>query len=198
MFDQFQNSLELLKTQTIQNLTIIGYILAVLWGVFLISCFFKPILYLGIIPRRLRGLPGIVFSPLLHLNFNHIFFNTIPLVVLANFILLQGIPFFIVVTVAITLMSGFLTWCFGKSGLHIGASSVVTGYWALLISDIFQQGTFMAIVLGAVSFYYFAGILLGLLPGKKDVSWEGHLFGLISGFAVSWFMARFAYAFVLS
>jgi membrane associated rhomboid family serine protease len=191
LFEQIQASLDAINTQTVQNLQILGIILAILWGVFLFSCFFKEILYLGIIPRKLRGLPGIIFAPFLHLNFNHIFFNSIPLVVLANFILLQGLPFFITVTIAISLFSGLLTWCFAKPGLHIGASGVITGYWALLVSNIFQQGTLTAIILGAVSFYYFAGILLGLLPGKKNVSWEGHLFGLIAGFAVSWFMAHF-------
>jgi membrane associated rhomboid family serine protease len=191
VLEQLQQSLDVIIDQTKLNFHALAIIIGILWGIFFFSCFFKEILYLGIIPRRLRGLPGIIFAPLLHANFNHIFFNSVPLIVLANFVLLQGIPFFVVVTLAIGIISGILTWCFAKPGLHVGASGVITGYWALLVSNIFQQGTVTAIILGAVSLYYFAGILVGLLPGKKNVSWEGHLFGFIAGLAVSWWIAHY-------
>ena len=79
------------------------------------------------------------------------------------------------------LISGFLVWCFAKPGLHVGASGLITGYWAFLVCDIYQQGSIISIILGALSLYYFAGIFLGIIPGKKGVSWEGHLFGLIAG-----------------
>lgn len=89
---------------------------------------------------------------------------------------------------AITLISGFLIWCFAKPGLHIGASAVITGYWSLLVSNIAEQGGLTAIILGVISLYYFAGIFLGVFPGKKGVSWEGHLFGLIAGILVSFWL----------
>ena len=85
-------------------------------------------------------------------------------------------------------MSGILVWCFAKPGIHIGASGLITGYWALLVSDIYQQGTLTAIILGCVSLYYFAGIFLGVFPGKKGVSWEGHLFGLLAGLTVGYLL----------
>lgn len=99
-----------------------------------------------------------MFAPLLHANFNHLFFNSIPLVVLSNFILINGLLYFLYVTLFITLLSGFLIWCFAKPGIHLGASSLITGYWGLLVSDILQQGTVTAIILGIISLYYFAGI----------------------------------------
>ncbi len=85
-----------------------------------------------------------------------------------------------------------LIWCFGKRGLHVGASAVITGYWALLISDIYSSGTLTAIILGLLSLYYFTGIFLGIFPGKKGVSWEGHLFGLLAGLATGYFLHAFA------
>jgi membrane associated rhomboid family serine protease len=159
---------------------------AIPWVVFVITRLDKRLLLLGIYPRHIQGLPGIIFAPLLHANFNHIFFNTIPLLVLSNFLLIQGLTYFLWVTFAITVGSGILIWCFAKPGIHIGASALITGYWAVLVSDIFQQGTLNAIILGGLSLYYFAGIFFGIFPGKKGVSWEGHLFGLVSGFVVSY------------
>jgi membrane associated rhomboid family serine protease len=181
MLDQLSLSLNIIVLQTQLNLPILAYMVLALWVTFFISRVFPPILLLGIIPRTLHGLPGIIFAPLLHGSFNHLFFNTIPLLVLANFILIGGLNYFIFVTLFITITSGALVWCFGKPGIHIGASAVITGYWALLVTDIFQQGSLTAIILGLISAYYFAGIFFGIFPTQKGVSWEGHLFGLLSG-----------------
>lgn len=189
MLQQITQSLELIIQQTQANSYVLMSILLIVWAVFIITSLMPQFLYLGIIPRRLAGLPGIFFSPLLHANFNHIFFNSIPLVVLSNFLLIHGIDYFIFVTIVLTLSSGFLLWCFGKPGLHIGASGLITAYWALLVSDVYYQPTNMTtIILGLISAYYFAGIFLNVFPSKRGVSWEGHFFGLISGFLLSFFM----------
>ena len=146
------------------------------------------LLILGIIPRKWIGLPGIVLSPLLHADFNHLFFNSIPLLVLSDFVLMYGVQYFLISTAGITLLSGLFVWLFGKSGVHVGASGVVTGYWALLVSNSYQEATPTSIILGILSIYYFAGIFFGILPLKRGVSWEGHLFGLLAGLTMSYFL----------
>lgn len=187
MLEQLNASLALIIYQTKMNAQTLAVIVLIPWIVFCISNLTgKRLLLLGITPRKSYGLPGILFAPFLHANFNHIFFNSIPLLVLSNFLLINGLAYFLQVTLIITILSGVLIWCFAKPGLHIGASAVITGYWALLVSDIYRQGTFTAIILGILSLYYFAGIFLGVFPGKKGVSWEGHLFGLLAGFATSY------------
>ncbi len=189
MIDELITSLNLIITQTQNNLHTLGIIILIPWIIFLISYFiFNRILLLGIIPRQIRGIPGILFAPLLHVNFNHIFFNSIPLLVLSNFILINGVHYYLVVTLMITVLSGFAIWCFAKPGLHIGASALITGYWGFLISNIVQHGTLTNIILGLVSLYYFAGIFLGIFPSQKGVSWEGHLFGLLAGLATSYLL----------
>ena len=189
MLEQLNTSLSLIVNQTFTNAYNLAIILCIPWVAFIIcNLTGKRLLILGIYPRRFYGLPGILFAPLLHANFNHIFFNSIPLVVLSNFLLVHGLDYFLEVTVSITLLSGFFIWCFAKPGLHIGASGVITGYWALLVSDIYHQGTITAIILGVISLYYFAGLFLGLFPGKNGVSWEGHFFGLMAGIATGYFL----------
>ena len=86
--------------------------------------------YLGIYPRRPWGLIGIVFSPFIHGNFNHLFFNSIPLFVLASFVLLNGLPTFIFVSVTIILLSGIATWALARKGFHIGRKPASS--WAIL------------------------------------------------------------------
>jgi membrane associated rhomboid family serine protease len=89
--------------------------------------------YFGIFPRKVRGLPGIATSPFLHADFNHLFFNAIPLFVMVSFILLEGMTIFITVTAVIIVIGGSMTWLFGRRGVHIGASGVIMGYWAYLL-----------------------------------------------------------------
>ena len=102
--------------------------------------------------------------------------------------LINGWPYFLIVTLAITLLSGLLIWCFAKPGLHIGASAVITGFWGLLLMNSYQQASVTSIMLGVVSVYYFAGIFYGVFPGNKGVSWQGHLFGLIAGLVTGYLL----------
>jgi membrane associated rhomboid family serine protease len=190
MLEQLNNSLNLFINSSKENAPILAIILLIPWSVFFINALLgRRLLILGIIPRHPLGLFGIVFCPLLHAHFNHLFFNSIPLLVLSDFLILQGLDYFINVTIFITVVSGALIWCFAKSGIHIGASALITGYWGLLVMNIYQQGTFTAILLGLMSVYYFAGIFLGIFPSKKGVSWEGHLFGLAAGVAAAYAFA---------
>ena len=185
MLEAINASLDLIISQTQGNEKNLGIILAIPWGVYFINLLLgKRLLLLGIIPRRIYGLPGILFAPLLHADFNHIFFNSIPLLVLSDFLLIHGLHYYLIVTGFITVVSGFLIWCFAKPGIHIGASALITGYWALLVSDIYNQGSITALMLGGISLYYFAGIFFGIFPSQKGVSWEGHLFGLLAGLAL--------------
>ncbi|MDP3268774.1 MAG: rhomboid family intramembrane serine protease [Legionella sp.] len=187
MIDEINYSINLIVLQTQKNLNILALILLIPWFIFLITRFIYPqLLLLGIIPRKLVGIPGILFAPLLHADFNHIFFNSIPLLVLSNFILINGFLYYLKVTLLITILSGSAIWCLGKSGLHIGASALITGYWGFLISNIYQEATLTTVILGVLSLYYFAGIFLGIFPREQGVSWQGHLFGLLAGLGTSY------------
>ncbi|RMX20983.1 rhomboid family intramembrane serine protease [Legionella jordanis] len=190
MLEDLNSSLALIIQQTQANINVLMIVLAVIWLVYFLNIFLNNRLnYLGIIPRRLYGLPGILFAPFLHANFNHLFFNSIPLLVLSNFLLINGLHYFLWVSFLIMVISGFLVWAFGKPGIHLGASAVITGYWALLVTDIVHRGGLTAIILGLISLYYFAGIFLGIFPSRKGVSWEGHLFGLLAGLITSYLMS---------
>ena len=160
-------------------LSLIGFI----WAVNLVNWLFlgRYLNILGVYPRNLFGLVGIIFSPILHGNFNHLFFNTFPLFILGNLILLGGVEFFVTVTVIIVFLSGLFVWIVGRKSLHIGASSLIMGYWSFLLFDAFRTKSGLAIILGFVSIYYFGGLLMELFPEDKRTSMEGHISGFIAG-----------------
>lgn len=174
--------------QTIQdNFILLLSIVLGLWVIqFLNKLLSYRLNYFGILPRTGRGLIGIVFSPFLHGNANHLFFNTIPFLVLACFVLVGGQALFWRVSVTIILLSGILIWLFGRRAIHIGASSVITGYWGYLLINAYHQPSLMAIVLAIVCVYYFGGLFFGLFPTEETVSWEGHLFGCLAGIATNY------------
>lgn len=163
-------------------------IIAALWVLHILNWLWGYRLnVLGICPRRIYGLPGIFFSPFLHGNFNHIFFNSVPLFVLVNLMMLYGRSLFYWVTFLIVLLSGFAVWLFGKRGIHIGASGVIMGYFGYLLSQAYFKLTAVTLILAVLCLYYFGGLLLALLPStKKEISWEGHVFGFLAGIAAAY------------
>ena len=127
---------------------------------------------LGIIPRHLIGLPGIIFAPFIHAHFNHLFFNLLPLVILTVLLLAFGYDFYWNITWILILYSGSLIWLFARPGIHIGASALITAYWGFLVTQIFfNQADIYYWFTSFICVYYLAGIFFGIFPSSADVSW---------------------------
>jgi len=173
-----------------EQLPFMGKLLAGLWAFNLINwlVFKSRLNILGIYPRTAFGSLGIIFSPFLHGDFNHLFFNSIPLFCLGMFILALGQNEFIAITVLIELFSGTLVWIFGRQYLHIGASGVISGYFGFILGLAYFYPTIISIVLAAVAVYYFGSIIAGVIPTSDLISWECHLAGLLSGVAVMYLL----------
>lgn len=139
--------------------------------------------FLGIWPRKTWGLLGIIFSPFLHGGFDHLFFNSIPLLILVNLLLLFGLPTFLWLTALIMLFSGLATWLFARPGIHVGASSVLMGYWGFLLMQSIFQPSVMSVIVALLCIYYLGSLWLNLFPQGPGVSWEGHVFGCAAGIA---------------
>ncbi len=136
---------------------------------------------LGIIPRHARGLLGIVCAPFLHGNFNHLFFNSIPFVILTCLVLLNGWVAFIYVTVVVAVLGGLATWLLARPGSHVGASGVIMGYWSYLLVNAYYQPSWLSFVLAGVCVYYFGSFIFHIVPTSEKSSWESHFFGLLAG-----------------
>ncbi len=126
-------------------LKIMGTVVGLLWGLeCLDALLFRGRLdRLGIYPRTLEGLWGILFSPLLHGSFKHLAANTMPLAILGGLILLGDLKAFVVVTGLVWLVSGVGVWLVGRPrSLHIGASGIVFGYLGFLLAQAYFEGSF--------------------------------------------------------
>ncbi|MDH3647816.1 MAG: rhomboid family intramembrane serine protease [Gammaproteobacteria bacterium] len=144
----------------------------------------------GLVPRRLDGLPGILVSPILHGSFAHLLSNTGGLIALGGLVAMRGERHFVTTTLAIAVFSGALVWLFGRSALHVGASGLVFGYFGLLLGRAWYRRTPETLLIGAVVIAVYGGIIWGISPLQRFVSWEGHLAGLIAGLVVARLRAR--------
>lgn len=172
-----------------RDLTGIAIFVAIIWIVFLLDRFL-PLEALGLIPRSLSGLTGIIAMPFLHADFKHLIGNTVPLAV-TLFLLAGSRADSGIIVVMITLLAGVLLWLFGRTALHIGASALVFGLIAFhVFAGVFERRLTSIIIALGVGFFYSTTFLQGILPFQRGVSWEGHLFGGIAGAAVALITAR--------
>ncbi len=144
----------------------------------------------GIRPRQLDGLDGILWAPLLHDGWQHLAANTVPVLVLGFLALAGGIGQFVAVTATIWLVGGLGTWLTGSPNVHLGASGLIFGWLVFLLARGFFARSLTQILLAVVLFGVWGGVLWGVLPGVAGISWEGHLFGAVSGLLAARLIAR--------
>jgi len=142
---------------------------------------------LGILPRDFTGLRGVLFSPLLHANFKHLFDNSIPLAVIGTlglFVypnsLIRSLPI-------IYFGSGLLVWALaGGNAIHIGASGVIYGLLAFVLFSGVLKRDARGITVSMLVWFLYSSLTLGILPQPGPISWESHLFGAGAGTALAW------------
>jgi membrane associated rhomboid family serine protease len=168
---------------------VIGYpILFVLliWIVFWFEIRFGfDFTHLGIYPRRMEGLRGVLFSPFIHSDIQHLFHNSIPLFVLSMslFYFYRKISWKVLFWGV--LLSGILTWSIGRPAYHIGASGLIY----VLAAFLFFKGVFSKyyrlVALSLIVVFLYGGMLWYVAPIDPEISWEGHLSGLVTGLIFS-------------
>jgi len=136
----------------------------------------------GIQPRHTYGLEGVVFAPLLHVDFVHLYSNSVPLILLGTFALAAGARRFLYSTGVIVLVSGLGVWFTGSpNSVVVGASGVVFGYLGLLLMRGIVERSWWNLGVVLLIGLLYGWQLIGVLPTDAPVSWQGHLFGLLGG-----------------
>ena len=170
------------------NLTITLSLLAVMWLVYILNLVLPfDLRLLGIRPRSLSGLPGILLSPFLHGGLFHLLANTIPFFVLMMLALTYDRTLALEALVIIAVGGGLLVWLFGASrSVHIGASGLIFGLIGfLLFVGVFRRDI-KAILISLLVLFFYGGVLLwGFIP-RSGVSWIGHFFGFVAGILTAW------------
>tara|TARA_R110002096_G_scaffold135456_2_gene287257 strand:+ start:163073 stop:163672 length:600 start_codon:yes stop_codon:yes gene_type:complete len=158
---------------------------ALLYGLWLLDWIIFGVEFsqFGIKPRTVKGLIGIFTAPFIHANIYHLFSNTLPLIVLLSlFSFAYPKKVFPAISI-IVLLGGLLVWVFARSASHVGASGLIYGLATFLIVHGFLSRDFKNIILSIIVLVAYGGLVWGLLPSATRwwVSFEGHLFGAISG-----------------
>jgi membrane associated rhomboid family serine protease len=174
------------------------FFVAVIWAVYWGDTFI-PFINLNeiapLIPRTLRGLPGIFTMTFLHGGIRHLIQNTIPLIVLLTLLAgSRGRSWLIVLS--IMLLSGSLLWLFGRNGTdehvihHVGASGLVMGLITFLIASACIERRIVPMVIAVVVGLLFgSNLIFGFWPAP-GVSWDGHLCGALAGVIVAFGCAQ--------
>jgi membrane associated rhomboid family serine protease len=168
-----------IRTQILILVTLVG----LMWGLEILDTFvFRHGLdTLGILPRQPIGLRGIVFAPFLHGNFAHLMANTIPFLVLGWLIMADSVANFVTVSIICMLGGGLGTWLFGATALHIGASGIIFGYLGFLLARYYFNRRMSSGIIALFVGLTYGSVLWGVFPSLPGISWEGHLFGFLSG-----------------
>ncbi len=135
----------------------------------------------GIYPRSFSGLIGILSSPLIHGSFNHLFNNSIPLLILGALLFYFYKEIAGKVSVWIYLMVGVWTWIYAREAYHIGASGVLYGLFSFLLISGFIRRNKQLIALSFAVVFLYGSMVWGLFPIDVKVSFEAHIWGFVAG-----------------
>jgi membrane associated rhomboid family serine protease len=165
--------------------------IAVLFAAYLLQERLFPTDALGLVPRSLPGLVGVLFAPLLHGSGPHLVNNAVGILILGT---LAGTVFPKATARALPLLwlgGGLGTWIIAEGGVHIGASGVTHGLGFLIFGLAILRRDRPSIAAAMIAFFFFGSMLLTVLPQELGVSWEYHLSGAVLGVlsAILWHRA---------
>jgi len=167
-----------------------AYFVVALWLVKIIEIVFSwRLVHWGVYPQSVIGLRGIILAPFIHGSPQHVFANTLPMLILGT-ALLYGYPrarWWTIIN--IWLVSGIGVWLFARPSFHFGASGLAHGmFFFLFVVGILRRDK-RAIALLMIAFFMYGGMLMTIFPREPDISFEAHFFGALGG-VISAFMFR--------
>jgi membrane associated rhomboid family serine protease len=143
----------------------------------------------GIYPDNMGKLEDIFTAPFLHVSWQHIEGNSVPLFVLGVLAAYRSIPRFLFVSLIVAVTSGMAVWLFQSSHtVTVGASGLIFGYFGYVLLRGFFDRSLVDIGVGLVAGVLYWTILEVAIPGTPGVSWIGHVGGLVGGVLAAWLL----------
>jgi len=161
-------------------------VVGLMWLIYLVDYVLPINLYeWGVFAQTWKGLRGILFMPLIHSpqDIKHIFNNSVPtfLLVTALFYSYKDVAW--KVFISSWLLTGIFVWIFAvkTSGYHIGMSGVIYALVGFLFTSGVIRQFFPLQALSLFVIFLYGSLIWGIFPMEPQVSWQGHLMGLIVG-----------------
>ncbi|MBR5214800.1 MAG: rhomboid family intramembrane serine protease [Bacteroidales bacterium] len=162
---------------------------AIMWVVKIIEVLFHlDFSFLGVKPVSPEGIPGIFLFHFIHGDWEHLFANTIPILVLGSALYYFYRPIANRILLILIFSVGLLTWCGARGGIHIGASGLVYGLTFFLMLSGFIRRDKKLIIISLVVVFLYGSLVWGLYPKyaiENNISWEGHLSGFVMGIVLA-------------
>ncbi len=146
---------------------------------------------LGVYPLHLKGLPGIVLSPFIHSGFNHLISNSVPFFILSVALVYFYRRISYRIFIQLYLLAGLTVWLAGRPAWHIGASGIVYALAAFHFVSGIIRNDLRLLTLSVVVVFLYGGMVWGILPIDPKMSWEGHLWGAVSGVVLAFFYRKY-------
>ncbi len=140
---------------------------------------------LGIYPRTLDGLKGILFSPFIHGSVKHLMSNLSALPLLLCLLTMLFPDRYIKIFSVLYLLTGIAVWLTARSSYHIGASGIIYAIASYIFFSGIVSSKKGAAAVSVLIVLFYGGMIWGLLPGEPHVSWESHIAGGVSGFVTA-------------
>jgi membrane associated rhomboid family serine protease len=171
------------RKKMLLSMLIPGVFVFVMWLVKIIEVLFDlDLSNFGIYPLSLEGLPGILFSPFIHANFGHLFNNSLPLFFLGTALFYFYSEIAVKVSLWTYFLTGILVWFAGRNAWHIGASGLIYGFASFLFFSGIIRKYFRLVALSLLIVFLYGSMVWGIFPNiYREVSWESHMLGFISG-----------------
>ena len=146
---------------------------------------------LGVYPHHLNGLQGIIFSPFIHSDFNHLISNSIPFFILLFMLIYFYRRISYRIFFQMYILAGICVWLAGREAWHIGASGVIYALAAFHVVSGVIRNDARLLTLSVIVVFLYGGMIWGIFPINPDISWEGHLWGAISGVVLAFYYRRY-------
>lgn len=167
--------------------------LAICWGIWIYSTQIKELPKLGVYPRKAEGLLGILTSPFFHSthdnlgnpDVSHIMNNSVPFMLLGTALFYHFKDLSYQIFIWLFIGTGVWLWSFGRSANHIGASGVVYALFGFIATSGFLRNNKNLMALSMLTVFLYGSMVWGIFPTDPNISWEGHLSGLLMGIVLA-------------
>jgi membrane associated rhomboid family serine protease len=172
-----------------------AFLIALFFVVVMWICYWAQHLFafnfytLGVLPRTIDGLVGILTMPFVHSQreLNHIVNNSIPcfLLISSLFYYYQNIAWKVLLLGWIFTGCGVWIYAENTGAYHIGMSGIIyflAGF--LFVSGVLRKYLPLQALSLFIVFLY-GSMIWGIFPMEEKISWEGHFVGLAVGMVMA-------------
>jgi membrane associated rhomboid family serine protease len=149
---------------------------------------------LGVVPKQVSGLKGILFMPWIHAHSDvkHILNNSVPAFLLITLLFYSYKEIALKILLFSWLFTGLFLWVFGPNNgaHHIGMSGVIYSLAAFLFTSGVLRKYLPLQALSLFIVFLYGSMIWGIFPTKERISWEGHLSGMIVGVFLAFYYRK--------